>query len=218
VIILCLPLLGSSLTDNLLFAINSLRLAHLPNTTLIAVHMTSITPFLPVPPTNTESSFIHEPTEIAPSTQTSIPEGYTYLQNPPHNARLSSKRTSTPLPKVAQTSHETFTSPDLLSTSEYTDTSPSYIRIDTTSRATQAWRLSRSIPDSGTKNILGYSGDKSNRWMRYSPSEDMSQATKRAMLVLTVTASGVSVEELFSQGPAAGNFSRHPEVRAPACA
>ncbi|XP_021924230.1 retinal guanylyl cyclase 1 isoform X2 [Zootermopsis nevadensis] len=210
-IILCLPLLGSALTDNLLLAISSLRLAHLPNTTLIAVHLTSVTPFLPVPPTSSESSSIHEPTMIAPTTHTSSPEGYTYLQNPRHNARLSHKHSSTQLPKVAQTSHETFTSSDFLSTSEHTGTSPSYIRIDITSRATQTRRLSRSIPGSGTKNILGPSGDTSTRWMRYLPAEAMSQATKRAMLVLTVTGSAVSVEELFSQGPSAGNFSRHPE-------
>ncbi|KDR17127.1 Retinal guanylyl cyclase 2, partial [Zootermopsis nevadensis] len=160
-IILCLPLLGSALTDNLLLAISSLRLAHLPNTTLIAVHLTSVTPFLPVPPTSSESSSIHEPTMIAPTTHTSSPEGYTYLQNPRHNARLSHKHSSTQLPKVAQTSHETFTSSDFLSTSEHTGTSPSYIRIDITSRATQTRRLSRSIPGSGTKNILGPSGDTS---------------------------------------------------------
>jgi peroxiredoxin len=212
VIILCLPLLGSTLTDNLLFAVNSLRLAHLPNTTLIAVHLTSVTPFLPVPPTSTESSSIHEPTTTAPTTHTLSPEGYIYLQNPRYNARRSPKHTSTQLPKVAHTSHETFTSSDFLSTSEYTGTNPSYISIDTTSRATQTRRISRSIPGSGTTNILGSSMDKSSRWMRYSPAEDISQATKRAMLVLTVTESGVIVEELFSQGPAAGNFSRHPEV------
>lgn len=215
VIILCLPLLGSALTDNLLVAIDSLRLAHLPNTTLIAVHLSSVSPFLSALPANTEPSSIHEPTTITPPAHTLSPERYTYLQNPRHNTRPSPKHTSTQLSKVSQTSHETFTSSDILSTSEYTDTSPSYIRTDTTSRMTETWRHSRSISGSVTSNILGSSGDASSRWKRYSPPEDMNQATKRAMLVLTVAESGVGVEELFSQGPAADNVSRQREVSTP---
>jgi hypothetical protein len=56
------------------------------------------------------------------------------------------------------------------------------------------------------------SRDASSRWKWYSPPEDMSQATKRAMLVLTVAESGVSVEEIFNQSPASSNFTHHTEV------
>jgi hypothetical protein len=59
---------------------------------------------------------------------------------------------------------------------------------------------------------LGFSRDTNRRWKRYSPPEDMSQATKRAMLVLTVTESGVSVEEIFNQSPTSCNSTRHTEV------
>jgi hypothetical protein len=59
---------------------------------------------------------------------------------------------------------------------------------------------------------LGSSRDASSRWKRYSPPEDMSQATKSAMLVLTVTDSAVSVEDIFNQSPASCNFTRHTEV------
>jgi hypothetical protein len=59
---------------------------------------------------------------------------------------------------------------------------------------------------------LGPSRDASSRWKRYSPPEDMSQTTKRAMLVLTVTESGVSVEEMFNQSPVSSDFTRHTEV------
>jgi hypothetical protein len=60
--------------------------------------------------------------------------------------------------------------------------------------------------------MLGPSSEESSRWKRYSPPGDMSQATKSAMLVLTVTDSGASVEELFNQSPASSNFTRNTEV------
>lgn len=214
VIILCLPLLGSTLTDNLLSAINSLKLAQLPNTTLIAVHLTSVTPFLPAPPTNSRTFSTPEPTTTAPPTHPASPEGYTYIQNSRSNSRPSPKHLSTQIPKISQPSHGTLSSSDFLSTSKYTGSSP---RTDSASRATQTHRLSSSLAEGDTANVLEspvYSG---NRWKRYSPPEDMSKATKRAMLVFTVTERGVSMEELFNrvpQVPAAGNLSRSLEVSA----
>lgn len=209
VIILCLPLLGSTLTNNLLSAINSLRLAQLPNTTLIAVHLTSVTPFLPVPQSSSEPPSNPESTTSVPLTHTENLESGIYLQNPRSHTRHSPKHTSTQTPKVSQTPSETLTSSELLLTSEYTDISP---RTHTTSKATQTPRLSSSILGSDSTNILGPSRDASSKWKRYSPPEDMSQATKRAMLVLTVTESGVSVEEMFNQSPASSDFNRHTEV------
>lgn len=211
VIILCLPLLGSTLTDNLLSAINSLKLAQLPNTTLIAVHLTSVTPFLPVPPTNSRIFSTPEPTTTAPPTHPASPEGYTYFQNSRSNIRRSPKHPSTQIPKVSQPSHGTLTPSHFLSTSEYTDTSGS--------RATQTRRLPSSPADVDMANILESSVYSGSRWKRYSPPENMSQATKRAMLVFTVTERGVSIEEMFNHGlqvPAAGNLSRYLEVSAPA--
>jgi len=215
VIILCLPLLGSTLTDNLLSAINSLKLAQLPNTTLIAVHLTSVTPFLPVP-ANSRTFSTAEPTTTPPPTHPASPEGYTYFQNFRSNTRRSPKHPSTQIPKVSQPSHGTLTSSDILSTSEYTDTSP---RTDSASRATQIRRQSSSLADVDTANILESSVYSGSKWKRYSPPENMSQATKRAMLVFTVTERGVSMEELFNHGlqvPAAGNLSRYLEVSAQA--
>lgn len=209
VIILCLPLLGSTLTNNLLSAINSLRLAQLPNTTLIAVHLTSVTPFLPVPQSSSEPPSIPESTTTVPVTHTENLESDIYLQNRRSNTRHSPKHTSTQTPKVSQTPAETLTSSELLLTSEYTDISP---RTHTTSKGTQTPRLSSSILGNGSTNSLGPSRDASSRWKKYSPPEEMSQATKRAMLVLTVTESGVSVEEMFNQSPASSNFTRHTEV------
>jgi len=216
VIILCLPLLGSTLTDNLLSAINSLKLAHLPNTTLIAVHLASVTPFLPVPPANSRNFSTAEPTTTALPTHPASPEGYTYFQNSRSNNRRSPKHLSTQIPKVSQPSHGTLTSSDFLSTSEYTGTSP---KTDSASRATQTRRLSSSLADVYSANILESSVHSGSRWKRYFPPENMSQATKRAMLVFTVTERGVSMEELFNHGlqvPAAGNLSRYLEVSAPA--
>jgi hypothetical protein len=212
VIILCLPLLGSTLTDNLLSAINSLKLAQLPNTTLLAVHLTSVTPFRPAPSANSRTSSTPEPTTTAPATHPASPEGYTYLQNSRSNTRRSPKHASTQIPKASQPPHGALTS-DTLSTSEYTRTSP---RTDSASRATQTRRLSSPLADGDTANILESSVYTGSRWKRYSPPEDMSQATKRAMLVLTVTERGVRMEELFNQVPTAGNLSRYLEVRAPA--
>lgn len=208
VIILCLPLLGSTLTDNLLSAINSLKLAQLPNTALIAVHLTSVTPFLPVPPANSRIFSTPEPTPVSP-------EGYTYFQNSRSNTRRSPKHPSTQIPKVSQPSHGTLTPSHFLSTSEHTGTSP---RTDSASRATQTRRLSISPADVDTTNVLESSVYSGSRWKRYSPPENMSQATKRAMLVFTVTERGVSIEEMFNHGlqvPAAGNLSRYLEVSAP---
>jgi len=216
VIILCLPLLGSTLTDNLLSAINSLKLAHLPNTALIAVHLTSVTPFLPVPPANSRTFSTPEPTTTAPPTHPASPEGYTYFQNSRSNTRHSPKHPSTQTPKASQPSHGTLTSSDFLSTSEHRGTSP---RTDSAARATRTRRLSSSLADVDTANILESSVYSGSSWKRYSPPENMSQATKRAMLVFTVTKRGVSVEELFNHGlqvPAAGNLSRYLEVSAPA--
>lgn len=216
VIILCLPLLGSTLTDNLLSAINSLKLAQLPNTTLIAIHLTSVTPFLPIPPANSRIFSIPEPTTTAPPTHPASPEGYTYFQNSRSNTRRSPKHPSTQIPKVPQPSHGTLTPSDFLSTSEYTGASP---RTDSAFRATQTRRLSSSPADVDTANILESTVYSGSRWKRYSPPENMSQATKRAMLVFTVTERGVSMEEIFNhglQGPAAGNLSRYLEVSAPA--
>jgi hypothetical protein len=212
VIILCLPLLGSTLTDNLLSAVNSLKLAQLLNTTLIAVHLTSVTPFLRVPSANSRTFSTREPTTTAPATQPPSPEGYTYLQNSRSNTRRSPKHASAQTRKVSQPSHGTTTS-DILSTSQYAGTSP---RTDSASRATQTRKLSGPLADGDTANILESSIHTGSRWERYSPPEDMSQATKRAMLVLTVTERGVSMEELFSQIPTAGNFSRYLEVGVPA--
>jgi hypothetical protein len=187
--ILCLPLLGSSLTNSLLSAINSLRLAQLPNTTLIAVHLTSVTPFLPAPQFNPEPPSIPEST-TTPVTHPANFQGYSYLQTPRSSTGLPPKRASTQIPTVPETS-------ELLLTSEYTDTSP---RTHTAFKTTE------------TPNMLGRSKEESLKWKRYSPPGDMSQATKSAMLVLTVTDSGVSVEQLFNQSPASSNFTRHTEV------
>jgi hypothetical protein len=216
VIILCLPLLGSTLTDNLLSAINSLKLAHLPNTTLIAVHLTTVTPFLPIPPANSRTFSTLEPTTTAPPTHPASPEGYAYFQNSRSNTRHSPKHPSTQIPKVSQQSQGTVTSSHVHSTSEYTDTSP---RNDSAFRATQTLRLSSSLDDVDTANIVESSVYSRSRWKRYSPPKNMSQATKRAMLVFTVTERGVRTEELFNHGlqvPAAGNLSRYLEVSAPA--
>ncbi|KAJ4428495.1 hypothetical protein ANN_24532 [Periplaneta americana] len=218
VIILCLPLLGSTLTDNLLIAINSLKLAHLPNTTLIAVHLTSITPFLSAPSANTDPLSGHDSTSYGPSPQNDkpqIPEHHIHPQNPrPNKRHISSHRSASGTPSVDQAESIT---------SENSGTSPSFVESDdsfthTTSRATQTGRLPRSIPGSGIHNILGSSSemgssDVHQRLKRYAPPEDMSQATKRAMLVLTVTEIGVSVDELFSdrRQSSPGNWSRFPE-------
>lgn len=206
-------MLSSTLTDNLLSAISSLKLAQLPNTTLIAIHVTSVTPFLPVPPANSYTSSTPEPTTIAPATNTASSEGYTYLQNSRSNTRRSPKHPYTQTPKVSHTQHGTLTSSDFLSTSGHTGTSP---KTDSSSRATQTRRHSSSVADGGAANILESSVYTSSRWKKYSPPEDVSQATKRAMLVLTVTERGVSMEELFNQVPAVANLSRYLEVSAPA--
>lgn len=216
VIILCLPLLGSTLTDNLLSAINSLKLAQLPNTTLIAVHLTSVTPFLPIPPANSRNFSTPEPTTTTLPTHSASPEGYTYLQNSRSNIRPSPKRLSTQIPKLSQPSHRTSTSSDFLSTSEYTGNSP---RTESASRPTKTRGLSSSFADGDTTNILETAVYSGSRWKRYSPPEYMSQATKRAMLVFTMTERGVNMEELFNhvpQVPAAGNLSQYLEVSAPA--
>jgi hypothetical protein len=215
VIILCLPLLGSTLTDNLLSAINSLKLAQLPNTTLIAVHLTSVTPFLPIPPAYSRTFYTPEPTTNAPPTHPASPEGYTYLQNSRSNIRPSPKHPSTQIPKLSQPSHRTSTS-DFLSSSENSGTSP---RTESASRPTQTRGLSSSVTDGVTTNILESSVYSGSRWKRYSPPEYMSQATKRAMLVFTMTERDVSMEELFNhvpQVPTAGNLSHYLEVSAPA--
>jgi hypothetical protein len=191
--ILCLPLLGSTLTNSLLSAINSLRLAQLPNTTLIAVHLTSVTPFLPVPQSNSKPSSIPESTTTVPITDPANLEGYIYLQSLRSNTGLPPKRASTQRPKVSETSFET--SSELL-----------------LSRTTQTPRLVNPMPRSDTTNTLGPSREAGSRWKRYSPPEDMSQTTRNAMLVLTVTDSGVSVDEMFNQNPASSNFTGHTEV------
>jgi hypothetical protein len=199
VIILCLPLLNSRITDNLLLAINKLRLAHLPDTTVIAMHLTSIDPFLPIPHVLNSSI-------VASTIDPGSPKGHwhTYLQNHPPDAKNSPQQISSiRLLKKYLSSFEVSTSSNFFVTPEYRPTSPSYSRL-----------IQTRAPLSGTRSTFGSSEDASSMWRRYSPPEGTSQVTKRAMLVLTVAESEVSVEELFNQGLVAGNMGRHPEVSA----
>ena len=184
VIILCLPLIGSTLMDNLLVAINTLKLAHLPNTTLLAIHLTSSTPFissnaehLSVPDVTTTSEPVHSRSNKrqSPASQVSAPNAF----------------------NSAQESSSYFTKDEPFS--------------PTASKLSQTGRLPRSVPSnldsSGNGRYL-------RKWRRYSPPEEMSQSTKRAMLVLTVTDVNTNVEEYFSerrQNPL-DNSTRYSEV------
>ncbi|PSN34809.1 hypothetical protein C0J52_24943 [Blattella germanica] len=203
--------------DNLLIAINTLKLAHLPNTTLIAVHLTSPTPFIPP---NIEH-FTTEPTTISPSTEShSNPEhSRTNKRHSPDNTP-SQKIANEPATMDPEASHIS-TPSDLKSASEYND-APSYFTTDdpftsAPSKMTQTGRLPRSISSSNFQYTLDGSGEgrNSHKQRRYMPPADMSQATKRAMLVLTTTDIAVNVDEFFSPDRRHGsssNWTRYPEV------
>ncbi|KAJ9584440.1 hypothetical protein L9F63_021215 [Diploptera punctata] len=144
--------------DNLLIAINTLKLAHLPNSTLIAIHLTSPTPFIP---SNVEHLLTPDLTTTPPQATSETSNSRSYKRHSP----ASNEQTSNYF-----TTDEPF--------------SPS------ASKFTQTGRLPRSVNSGSppTNSMDSYSDVKYvPRWRRYSPPEEMSQATKRAMLVLTVT-------------------------------
>ena len=183
--------MGSALMDNLLVAINTLKLAHLPNTTLIAIHLTSPTPFVS---SNAESDF-----NTAPPQATSEPG------NPRSNKRHSPDH-------LPASNEQTDLNP---SPRQYNEPS-SYFTTDepfapAASKFSETARFLRSIPsslDSSADDKFGH------RWRRYLPPEEMSQSTKRAMLVLTVTDINTNVEDFFSERrqSSTSNSSRYYEV------